>query len=62
MKNEIKWGPVTSGMLLRSILGSILVNILIYDLDDGEECVLSQPADDTNLGGVVDKPDDYITF
>lgn len=62
MKNEIKWRPVTSGVLLRSILESMLFNIFVYDLGNGEECTLNQLADDVELGGVVDRPDDYLAF
>jgi len=53
------WRPVSSAVPQGSLLGPVLWNIFIYNLDDRTDCALGTFADDTPPGAAAQMPEGH---
>ena len=56
------WGEISNKCSPWSVVGPVLFNIFINDINSGVKCTLSKFVDDTKLWGAVDTPEGWDTI
>jgi len=54
-----RWRLVTSGVPQGSILGPVVYNLFISNINSGIKCTLGTFADNTKLSGVLNMPEGW---